>query len=122
MNNNEGSTVSLVVETQSDLPSFLDDKLDLKKLAREIGKASSKAVEVLMALLDSKDERVRLEAAKKLVEFQVQIAKDMSADQMQRLIAEIKLVRAAKTAKTVEANEDGPKRPLVDFATIRKIE
>lgn len=119
MNEDKGSTVSLVVETQPDLPSFLDDKIDLKKLAREISKATSTAVDVLMKLLDSKDERVRLEAAKKLVEFQVQIAKEISADQMQRLIAEIKLVRAP-TQKLVPADE-GKKRPLVDFSTIREV-
>lgn len=117
---NEGSTVSLVVETQSDLPSFLDDKIDLKKLARDISKATSKAVEVLIGLLESKDDKVKLAAASKLVEMQVAVAKEISHDQMQRLIAEIKLVRGP-TKKLIDA-EDGPKRPLVDFSTIRKID
>lgn len=115
----ESSTVSLVVETQPELPSFLDDKIDLKKLAREISKATSTAVEVLLKLLESKDERVRLQAATKLVEFQVQVAKEISADQMQRLIAEIKLVRAPQQ-KLVPV--DGkPARPMVDFSTIREV-
>lgn len=119
MSNEKGSTVSLVVETKPDVPSFLDDKIDLKKLAREISKASGTAVEVLMKLLESKDERVKLAAASKLVEFQVQIAKEISHDQMQRLIAEIRLVRQ-NSKRLVDANE-GPKRPIVDFATIREI-
>lgn len=122
MNNNEGSAVTLVVETQPELPSFLDDKIDLKRLAREISKSTSKAVEVLVGLLESKDERVRLQAATKLVEYQVQVQKEISADQMQRLIAEIKLLRAP-TKKLVEAdNPGGANRPVVDFSTIRKIE
>lgn len=124
MSEEKSSTVSLVVETQPELPSFLDDKIDLKKLAREISKATSAAVEVLLKLLESKDERVRLEAAKKLVDLQVQIAKEISTDQMNRLIAEIKLVRAPQK-NLIEApdggNGDKPK-PVVDFTTIRTIE
>jgi hypothetical protein len=118
----ESSTVSLVVETQPELPSFLDDKIDLKRLAREISKTTSAAVEALMKLLESKDERVRLQAATKLVDLQVQVAKEISADQMQRLIAEIKLVRAPQQ-KLIPVEGDGkPKRPMVDFSTIRQIE
>ena len=119
MNENGSSTVSLVVETQPELPSFLDDKIDLKKLAREISKATSAAVDVLVKLLESKDEKVRLTAATKLVEMQVAVAKEISADQMQRLIAEIKLVRAP-TKKLIDAKDDTNK-PLVDFGQIRQI-
>lgn len=121
MSNEKGSTVSLVVETKPDLPSFLDDKVDLKKLARDIAKASSAAVETLIKLLDSKDEKVKLAAASKLVEFQVQVAKEISHDQMQRLIAEIKLVRGTQQ-RLVEAGNGGSNRPIVDFGTIRTIE
>lgn len=121
MNNNEGSAVSLVVETQVDVPSFLDDKLDLKKLARDISKQTSAAVDVLVKLLESKDEKIRLTAATKLVELHIQVQKEISADQMQRLIAEIKLVRGG-AKKLVEADVPGGSRPVVDFSTIRKIE
>lgn len=120
MNEKQGSTV-LVVETKPDIPSFLDDKVNLKKLAQTISTASSKAVAVLLTLLDSKDERVRLQAATKLVEFQIQVAKEISSDQMQRLIAEIKLVRAP-TKKLVGVDDpDSPRKPIVDFSTIRQI-
>lgn len=126
MTEKEGSTVNLVVETQPQLPSFLDDRVDLKRLARDIGRNSSKAVDVLVTLLGSTDEKVRLEAAKKLIEFQVAVAKEISADQMQRLIAEIKLVRQPKQ-KLIPAGEggdDGEKqnKPVVDFHTIRVIQ
>ena len=125
MDENKGSTV-MVVETQTALPSFLDDKLDLKKVARDISKASSKAVEVLLKLLESKDEKVRLTAATKLVEFQVQIAKEVSNDQLQRLIAEIKLVRGAGRKTSLVPLQDGGKRenttPMVDFSRVRAIE
>lgn len=125
MDENKGSTV-MVVETQTVLPSFLDDKLDLKKVARDISKASSKAVEVLLKLLESKDEKVRLTAATKLVEFQVQIAKEVSNDQLQRLVAEIKLVRGAGRTKNLVPLQDGGKRenttPVIDFSRVLEIE
>jgi hypothetical protein len=125
MDENKGSTV-MVVETQTALPSFLDDKLDLKKVARDISKASSKAVEVLLKLLESKDEKVRLTAATKLVEFQVQIAKEVSNDQLQRLVAEIKLVRGAGRTKNLVPLQDGGKRenttPVIDFSRVLEIE
>lgn len=119
MDNNQGSTVPLVVETQLEPVSFLDDKIDLKKLARDISKATSKAVEVLLGLLDSKDERVKLQAATKLVEFHVQVQKEISSDQLQRLIAEIKVAQSSR--KLVDANNPDKQRPVVDFSTIRKI-
>jgi HEAT repeat protein len=119
MDNNQGSTVPLVVETQLEPVSFLDDKIDLKKLARDISKATSKAVEVLLELLDSKDERVKLQAATKLVEFHVQVQKEISSDQLQRLIAEIKVAQSSR--KLVDANNPDKQRPVVDFSTIRKI-
>lgn len=122
MKNDKGSTVNLVVETQPPIPSFLDDKLDLKALAKKITGATGDAVDALVKLLESKDERVRLQAATKLVEFQVQVAKEISADQMQRLIAEIKLVRGPVQKLIPAEGENKPKRPLVDFATIRTIE
>jgi hypothetical protein len=122
MQGEKDSAVTLVVETQPPLPSFLEEKVDLRRLARDISRASSKAVDILIKLLDSKDEKIQLEAAKKLVEFQVQVAKEISTDQMQRLIAEIKLVRAPQQ-KLVPADDGdaGTKRPVVDFTTIRAI-
>lgn len=125
MSDGNGSAVSLVVESQPDLPSFLDDKIDLKKLARDIAKGTSKAVEVLISLLESDktDEKIKLQAASKLIEFQIQISKEISADQMQRLIAEIKLVRQPKQ-RLIDAPDGGdgkPLRPVVDFHTIREV-
>lgn len=125
MNDNNGSTLNLVVETQEEpLPSFLAEKIDLKRLAREIGKASGTAVEVLVKLLESKDEKVRLQAATKLVELQVQVQKEISSDQMQRLIAEIKLVRGGgkKTLVQVGDGTGGKKPPIVDFSQIRQLD
>lgn len=121
MNNNEG-TVQLVVATQEEDLSFLTNSVELKQVARKLTQASSKAVEILLKCLESKDERVQLQAATKLLEFHVNVAKEVSHDQMQRLIAEIKLARGGKT-KLIDApgGEGGKKRPIVDFTSIRQI-
>ena len=118
MNNKTGS-VELVVETRVQELSFLDQSVELKTVARKLTQASSKAVEVLLKCLESKDERVQLQAATKLLEFHVTVAKEISHDQLQRLIAEIKL--AKNPAKLVDAANAGKKRPVVDFTTIREI-
>lgn len=118
MNEQNGSTV-LVIETVEAIPSFLTETVDLKRIAKDLGKASSKAVEILLKMLESKDERVQLQAATKLLEFHVSVAKEISSDQLQRLIAEIKIARPANGKQLVDAS--GPKKPVVDFTTIRTI-
>jgi HEAT repeat protein len=118
--NNSGSVVVTAV-MQHPTQSFLDDKIDLKKLSKDLSKASKEAVEVLLKLLESKDERVRMTAATKLLEFDIDVKKIVSQDQMQRLIAELKLNRAANV-KTIGVDEDEKQRPLVDFYTVREVE
>ena len=121
MNDNNGS-INLVVATQEEALTFLDQSVDLKTVARKLTQASSKAVEVLLKLLEeTKDERVKLQAATKLLEFHVSVQKEISHDQMQRLIAEIKLARGGKTKLIDADNPGGKKRPVVDFTTVRQI-
>jgi hypothetical protein len=116
-----GSTVNLVVATQGS-SSFLTDSVELKDVAKKLSKASKTAVEILSKCLESKDERVRMQAATKLLEFHVTVAKEISHDQMQRLIAEIKVARAPGN-KLIGADYPGDdkKKPIVDFTTIRQI-
>jgi GTPase Era involved in 16S rRNA processing len=80
-----------IMVVQPDTPSFLSTSVDLKKLLRAVSKESAKAIDVLVKLLESKDEKTRLTAATKLLEFQVTVADKISQDQMQRLIAQGKV-------------------------------
>lgn len=114
------NSMTITAVVQENNPSFLDDEVQLKKLARELSKASKDAVDVLLSLLTSKDERVRMTAATKLIEFDIDVKKAISNDQMQRLIAEIKLNRQS-TTKQLTAEEEN-KRPIVDFSTIRTVD
>lgn len=122
MSDNTSGSVAVTVVMQDTTQSFMDDKIDLKKLSKELTKASKEAVEVLLKLLESKDERVRMAAATKLLEFDIDVKKIVSQDQMQRLIAELRLNRAANKVKTIGVDEDEKQRPLVDFYTVREVE
>jgi hypothetical protein len=117
---NSGSVIITAV-MQEQNTSFLQDEVQLKKLAREITKATKPAIEVLLRLMEkSTDEKIQMQCAIKLLEFDIDIKKAISQDQMQRLIAEIKLNRGVATTKMLQADEDnGKPKPIVDFSTIR---
>lgn len=112
---NSGSvTVALQIKKRT----FLDDEIQLKALSRELGKASKDAVAVLVKMLNSPDTRLQMQAAIKLLEFDIEVKKSVASDQIQRIIAEIKV---GGGTKTLELEDAGNKKPIVDFATIRSI-
>lgn len=116
---NQTATVMVV---QPDAPSFLDQSVDLKKLLRAVSRESAKAIDVLVKLLESKDEKTRLTAATRLLEFQVTVADKISADQIQRLIAQIKLNGPGQDKLIPLGGQPKENRPLVDFATVQKVD
>lgn len=111
---------STTVALQVKRVSFLDDSVKLKVLSRELSKSSKDAIDVLVEMLGSPDMRLRFQAATKLLEFDIDVKKAISSDQIQRVIAEIKL-NGAGGSKSLELEDNKPKRPLVDFGTIRQI-
>lgn len=119
---NEDGSISLVIETKEETPSFLKEHVDLKPVLRLLKSASKTAIDTLLKCLESKDERIRLSAASKLIDLHVSVAKEISHDQMQRLIAEIKVASGGSTKKLVDAKGgDKEQGPIVDFTTIRQI-
>lgn len=110
-------TVNAVVIEQN--TSFLTDEVQLKALAKSLSKLNKETLNVLEDLLKSKDERVRMQVAFKLLDLEVEVKKAISHDQMQRLIAEIKLNNGSTTKQLTAEQEN--KRPLVDFSTIQQI-
>lgn len=124
MSTNEfGSQKSLVVVTQEDNPSFLQSEIQLKKLLKDLTGASKKAIDVLVKCLQSNDEKIRMQAAIKLLEFQKDVAEKVNQDQMQRLIAEIRFNRQpqGKLIPLQPGDESKPAvvRPVVDFNTVQ---
>lgn len=118
MSDKADSTTSVVV-VQEESTSFTGKGmgLDLKKLLRDLTKHGTAAIEKLVALMGSEDHKVALTAAKTLLEMQVQVAKDMNTDQLQRLIAQVKL-GATKRLVNAKGEEDDDGKPIVDFTNI----
>lgn len=121
MDNKNNGSVTVTVALQEKKQSFLADEVQLKQMGKSLSKASKTAIDVLVQMLDSQDEKTRMTAAIKLVEFDIDVKKAISADQMQRLIAEVKL-NGSGGSKTLEIEEaERKKRPIVDFSNIRAI-
>lgn len=116
MSNPSGS--ASVVELQPEVQSFLTTGIDLKRLLRDVSKQSRNAVEALAKLLTSQDEKIKLAAAKALLELNVNVAAAINDDNLKRLIAEVKL-NPSGTRRLVAADDN---TPLVDFSTIRSVD
>lgn len=114
---NSGSVVTLQVKKQT----FLTDELQLKKLSKDLSKASKDAIDVLVEMLKSTDTRLKMQAAIKLLEFDIDVKKSISSDQLQRMIAEIK-VNGNSGSKELEIEDARKNRPVVDFSSIRTLE
>lgn len=124
MSDQTDSTGSVAVVLQEENPSFLVGGLDLKKLLRDLSRHSKDAIDKIVALMASKDEKVALAAAKTLLEMQTQVAKDMNTDQLQRLIAQVKLnLGGGKRLIPLKDDDDeeSPGKPVVDFTTIKQV-
>lgn len=101
--------------------SFLKDRHELAKLFKQLDKASQAAVKLLTDTLDSKDENVtikmKLECAERLLDFYMRTAKQISDDDMSRLIAEVKLA-PGKPGFTLKEGEK-PAKPALNFGEIK---
>lgn len=87
-------------------------KHDMAATLRKLTKESDGAVETLVALMASEDEKIRLGAASKIIDLQRQIANDINTDDLQRLIANVKF----GGPKELEV-DDGPE---VDFSIVHE--
>ena len=114
----EENTTQVVLDVEQQPVSFLTGAIDLGRLLRDLKRQQAPAVQALVKLLDSKDEKIRLTAAKALLELSVQVAKEINSDALNRMIAEVKLTgRSSK--RLVEVEDDS--KPLVDFTQIREV-
>lgn len=98
--------------------SFTQDEIKLKKLLKALDKASVEAVDVLLKCMHSEDEKIRLTAATKLLDFHIDVTEKINADKIQRMVAEIKLVKNTN-GKLVEDNTQ--QRPVLDFTRIQDV-
>lgn len=122
MSTNDGSVgaeVSVLTEANQ---SFLADSVssDLKSLLLALKRASKGAVDTLVRIMgdDKVDPKVQVAAAKAVLDAQVDVASKITTDQIQRLIAEIKLNRGV--LNSTQLVEDDSK-PVVNFTEIRAV-
>lgn len=101
--------------------SFVQDEIKLKKLLKALDKASMEAVEVLLKCMASNDEKIRLTAATKLLDFHIDVTEKINSDKIQRMVAELKLVKAGNNGKLVPPEDDAPSRPVLDFSRIQEV-
>lgn len=116
--NNGSKPVVYVPEQATD---FLKDGIQLKKLLKALDKASKSALETLEKVMEeTKDEKLKASCAEKILTFYLSTAEKENADRMQRMIAQIKIGNGQGKLIPLEGDEK-PKRPTVDFSTIREI-
>lgn len=122
------SSTEITVITKEELPSFIKKKHELQKVLDSISKGSSAAVKLLLdTITDEKvDIKLRVQCAKDLLTFHTSIADQISKDQMNRLIAEIKIANKGVTPSLTvggkDDDEDDSTTPVLDFTTIREVD
>jgi hypothetical protein len=86
---------------------------ELTDLLKKLKKLSKKTIEVLEQGLESKDERIKQQAANKIMDYLISMSKEVNQDQLARLVLEVKtsgLIGAGSTAtqddNTPELNFD----------------
>lgn len=87
---------------------------ELTKFLKDLKKISKKAIETLERGLDSEDERVRMIAAEKLLKFYTDTANEVNADELKRLLLEVKLKGLTGAGSTA----DDDSTPALDFDNI----
>ena len=88
----------------------------LSKLLKSLTAESQDAVDMLVALMASKDEKIKLAAATKLLEFQESVAKSVENDALMRVMAN------AKYGGPKQLDYEDDESPEVDFSVVQKIE
>lgn len=91
--------------------------IELGALQRELKKGQSVAVQRLVDLMGSKDEKIALQAIKVYLETAVNVAKEIAADKLTRMIATARQAQASGML----SNESGPAFPQVDFDNVQDV-
>ena len=108
------------------IPSFIRKRHELDKLFKALQELSPKAIELLEGILEDVELpiKIRFEAAQTLLNKQIDTAKQINADEMQRLIAEYKFNRDGGRLKGIgngSTVDDDDDTPLLDFDNVRQI-
>lgn len=86
----------------------------LSKLLKSLTVESQDAVDTLVALMKSEDEKIKLSAATKLLEFQESVSKTIENDALMRVMANAKY----GGPKELEVDDD---TPAIDFSVVQDV-
>lgn len=111
---------NITVETK-ELPTFIRKKHELDKLLKTLEKASPSAVKLLEDTMADEEVplKTRIECATKIIEFHTGTVQKINADEMARLVAEVKLGSNARS-KNLKL-EDKPDVPELNFDDVREV-
>lgn len=87
---------------------------ELKSLLRSLNKETENAVEIIVSLMQSPDEKMRLAAATKLLDMHKEVSVIINTDDIQRMLLESKNPDRNRTLI-----EDDT--PMVDFETVQDV-
>lgn len=115
----EGEKAEITSPIGGKISFFTGKPHDLQKTLDSLRRNGPTAVKQLILLATvSKDEKVQLEASKALLDMSAKISKEISRDQLTRLIGEVKLnsgnVQGMKTIGEDDVEDDA----VVDFSSI----
>lgn len=88
----------------------------LSKLLKSLTAESQDAVDTLVALMKSTDQKIKLAAATKLLEFQESVAKSIENDSLMRIMAN------AKYGGPKQLDYEDDDSPDVDFSVVQQVE
>lgn len=100
-------------------PTFLRSKHELEGLLEKLGKASDAAVKFLKDVVEDVEQspKMRMECASKIIAYQMEASKEINTDNIQRLVAEIKVKQLGAPA----GGKLIPNRAVVDFSKIQDV-
>lgn len=104
---------------------FTRRKGELTKIQKQLAKISPEMIDFLVKQVQDEglDPKVRQAAAIKLIEYDIRVAQLTNADNMTRMLADIKYADKLLGGKTTDDEGEGkPKKPLVDFDNILTVE
>lgn len=114
MSDTQGSVAPVV----TDYPNFLESAHDLRILLKDLKKESKGAINTLVTLMEKPevDDKVKLQAAVKLLEHYAAVANQANTLHLQQLIA------AARSNGPKQLTESQKQQmPRLDFNTIQEI-
>jgi len=107
-----------VVVVKETTPSFIRRTGELTKTQKRLSKLSESMIDFLLSKVEDEgvDLKLRMQYADKLLSYHVDVSKLVNQDNLQRMVAEIKI--AGKLPLSGDASGNKTTQPVIDFDNI----